>query len=319
LLKTALIELFGIEHPVIQGGMTYLGNAELVAAVSNAGGLGVLGTGNAPPEWVREQIALVQMLTDRPFGINILLTSPFVKEVVKVVIAARVPIVATGGGNPSPYIPELRVAGLKVMPVVSSVVLAKHLESLGVNALVAEGMESGGHIGELTTMALVPQVVDSVRIPVVAAGGIADGRGLVAALALGAQGVQIGTRFICAEECIAHPKFKQRLLRANSCATTVIGQFIGHSVRCLQNRMTQEFLAMEKGGASKEELEHFSQGKFYSGVIEGDTDNGLLMAGQDAGLIKEIKPAKEIIEQMVAEAEAIIARLGVYSIRGGYQ
>lgn len=308
MLKTAICQLFGIEYPIIQGGMTYLGNAELVAAVSNARGLGILGTGSAPPDWIREQIGLARMLTDRPFGVNIMLRSPFVAEVVRVIIEEEVPIVATGGGDPSIYIPELTQAGLKIMPVVCNVDMAKRLESLGVDAVVAEGMESGGHIGEITTMALVPQIVDHVRIPVVAAGGIADGRGLVAALALGAQAIQMGTRFICATECIAHPSFKERILKANDRATTIIGQSTGHPVRCLENELTQKFLAMERASASEEELEQFSKRKLYLGVIEGDVNHGLLMAGQVASMLREVKPAEEIIQQVIAEAEAIMAK-----------
>ena len=309
MLKTPLCNLLGIDHPIIQGGMAHLGTAELVSAVSNAGGLGIIGAGNAPPDWVKEQIYLTRLLTDKPFGLNIFLMSPFAEEIIELAIRERVPIVATGGGNPGTYIPRLKQAGVKVMPVVSSVALARRLERAGADALVAEGMESAGHIGETTTMALVPQVVNSVRIPVVAAGGIADGRGLVAALALGAQGIQMGTRFICAEECIAHPRFKQKILEVTDRATMVTGESLGHPVRCLKNKMTQQFLRMEKAGVSKEELEEFGKAKLYLGVIEGDVEKGSLMAGQIAGLIKEIKPAKEIIQGIVAEAEAIISRL----------
>jgi len=308
LLQTAICELLGIDYPVIQGGMTYLASPELVAAVCNAGGLGTLGTGNAPPDWIREQIDLTRMLTDRPFGVNVMLRSPFVKEVVEVVIEKKVPVVATGGGDPSRYIPELKSAGLKVMPVISSVASSKRLEGLGADAVVAEGMESGGHIGEVTTMTLVPRVVDSVSIPVVAAGGIADGRGLIAALALGAQAVQMGTRFICTEECIAHPRFKQRILEADSGAAVVIGQSTGHPIRCLENELTREFLSLEeKGKVSLEE--YFRARKLYSGVIEGNVEDGFLMAGQSVGSIREIKTAKEIIAEVMTEAETQIARL----------
>jgi len=316
-MRTAICDLFGIEHPVIQGGMAWLGTAELVSAVSNGGGLGIIGAGNAPSSWVREQIRAARERTDKPFGVNIMLMSPFVEEVIEVILEEGVPIVTTGGGNPGVYISRLKQAGIKVMPVVSSVALAKRLERSGADAIVAEGLESGGHIGETTTMALVPQVVDSVAVPVVAAGGIGDGRGLAAALSLGAQGVQLGTRFICAEECIAHAKFKERLLQARDRATVVTGYSMGHPVRCLENKMTRQFSAMEKAGASVEELERFGEGKLQLGVLEGDMEGGSLMAGQIAGLIKEVKPAAAIIREIVAEAEAIIARLSYSGVIHG--
>lgn len=308
--RTAVCELLGIEYPLIQGGMTYLANAELVAAVSNAGGLGILGTGNAPPDWVREQIDLTRMLTDKPFGVNVMLRSPFVDEVIQLIVRAKIPVVTTGGGDPGSYVSQLKSAGVKVMPVVSSAAAARRLEKLGADAVVAEGMESGGHVGEVATMALVPQVTDSVTIPVVAAGGIADGRGLAAALALGAQAIQMGTRFICADECIAHPRFKRRILEANSRDAVVIGQPAGHPVRCLENELTQEILASENG---KDLLEkYFRAGKLYSGVIEGQVDNGFLMAGQSVGLVRETRPAKEIVEEVMAEAERAIVQISHY-------
>src|SRR3990172_7782142 len=218
-MRTVLCDILGIEYPIIQGGMAWVGTAELVSAVSNAGGLGIIGAGNAPPDWVREQIALVRTWTDKPFGLNIMLMSPFASEVVQVALEERVPVVTTGAGNPGPMVPRFKELGIKVMPVVASVALAKRLERLGVDALVAEGMESGGHIGEVTTMALVPQVADAVSIPVVAAGGVGDGRGLAAALALGAQGVQVGTRFVCSDECIAHSNFKRKVVEAKDRST----------------------------------------------------------------------------------------------------
>jgi len=313
LLKPPICELLGIEYPIIQGGMVFLSTAELVAAVSDAGGLGVL-TSNHQPDWVREQIRLTRRLTDKPFGINVTLISPFVKEIMEIVLEERIPIVTTGGGDPSVYVPELKAAGLKVMPVVSSVAHATRLEKLGIDAVVAEGMESGAHIGELTTMALVPQVVDSVKIPVVAAGGIADGRGLVAALALGAQAVQMGTRFICAEECGAHPKFKQRLLDSDNRTTVVVRLSKGRPMRCLRNEKTEEFLAAERSGASKE---GYPFEEIYLGMVEGEVNGGLMMAGQSVGLIKETKTAKEIIDQIMAEAEAIIGSFGQYETHGG--
>ncbi len=307
MLRTVLCDLLGIEYPIIQGGMAWLGTAELVSAVSNAGGLGIIGSGDAPPDWVREQIRLTRKATDKPFGVNVMLMSPFVEEVIEVILEEQVSIVTTGGGNPGIYVPRLK--GAKVLPVVSSVALAKRLERLGVAAIIAEGMESGGHIGETTTMALVPQVVDAIKIPVVAAGGIADGRGLASALALGAQGVQMGTRFICTEECIAHPNFKHKIIEAGDRSTVVTGESLGHPARCLKNKLTKEFLALERSETPAQELEEFGQGRLRLGIIEGDTENGSLMAGQIAGLIKEIKPAKKVIEETVAEAEAIITRL----------
>ena len=306
MLRTAICDLFGIEHPVIQGGMAHLGTAELVSAVSNAGGLGIIGAGYSEPEWVRQQIRLTRQRTNKPFGVNIPLLSPFAKQVIKVILQEKVTVVTTGEGNPGIYIPRFKEAGIKVMPVVASVALAKRLERAGVDAVVAEGMESGGHIGQTTTMALVPQVVDGIQIPVVAAGGIGDGRGLAAALVLGAQGVQMGTRFVCSNECVAHPRFKDEIVKAHDRATVITGQTTGHPVRGLKNRMTRRFLAMEKAGASEEELDLFGQGRMYLGLIDGNIDEGTLMAGQIAGLIEEIKPVRVIIEEMVAEAEAII-------------
>lgn len=309
-MKTILCDLLDIEYPVIQGGMAWLGTWELSSAVSRAGGLGLIGAGNAPPEWVREQIRRVREQTQKPFGVNIMLMSPFLEEIVAIILDEKVPIVTTGGGNPGGYVHRFKEAGVKVIPVISSVALARRLERSGADALVAEGMESGGHIGDTTTMALVPQVVDSVNIPVIAAGGIGDGRGMAAALALGAQGIQMGTRFICSTECIAHPRFKETILKAHDRATVVTGESTGHPVRVIKNRLARQFMAMEKDGASREDLECFGEGKLYLGVIQGDVENGSLMSGQIAGLIRSIKPVRIIIEDIVAEAESILARLG---------
>lgn len=309
MLKTAICDLLNIKYPIIQGGMVHVATVELVSAVSNAGGLGIIGAGNAEPDWVREQIRLTKQRTSKPFGVNILLMSPFAKEVIEVVLQEKVSLVTTGAGNPGVYIPQFKEAGVKVMPVVASVALAIRLERAGVDAIVAEGMESGGEVGETTTMVLVPQVVDSVRIPVVAAGGIGDGRGLAAALALGAQGVQMGTRFVCSEECIAHSEYKEKILKARDRSTVVTGQTTGYSLRGLQNRLTRQFAELEKTGASKEELDLFGRGRVYQGLIEGKLEEGSLLSGQIAGLIKEIKPVKTIIEETVAEAEAILAQL----------
>jgi enoyl-[acyl-carrier protein] reductase II len=307
-----LCNLLDIKYPIIQGGMAWLGTTELVSAVSNAGGLGVIGSGDAPTDWLRDQIRATRDSTDRPFGVNILMMSPFVKENLQMIVDEGVKIVTFGGGNPGSYIPALKEAGVKAIPVVSSVALARRLERLGADAVIAEGMESGGHVGDTATMALVPQVVQSINLPVIAAGGIADGHGLVAALALGAQGVQMGTRFVCSEECIAHPSFKERILQAQDRATVVTGETTGHPVRCLENRLTREFSAMEKAGASIEELEAFGRGRLSSGIIQGNLDEGSLMAGQIAGLIKDIKPVKAIIEDIMAEAEKVIETLGKF-------
>ena len=309
MLKTAICDLFGIKYPIIQGGMAHVATAELVAAVSDAGGLGIIGAGAAEADWVREQIHLTRKQTDKPFGVNILLISPFAEQVIDVVLEEKVAVVTTGAGNPGPYIPRFKEAGIKVMPVVASVALGRRLERAGADAFVAEGMESGGEIGQITTMALVPQVIDKVTVPVVAAGGIADGRGLAAALVLGAQGVQMGTRFVCSEECVAHPDYKQAIVDASDRATAISGQSTGYPMRALENKLIHEFWEKEKTGISVEELMEFGMGKVRLGLIEGDLENGTLLAGQIAGMIKEVKSVKVIIEEMVAEAEAIIAQL----------
>ncbi|MDP2730026.1 MAG: nitronate monooxygenase [Dehalococcoidales bacterium] len=309
MLKTAITELFGIKYPIIQGGLAHLGTAELVSAVSNAGGLGIIGSGYYEPDWVRHQINLTREQTNKPFGVNIHLASPFVKSVIQVVFEERVTIVTTGGGNPEACLPEFKKAGIKVMPVVGSVALARRLEKAGADAVVAEGMESGGSIGDTATIVLVPQVVDSLQIPVVAAGGIADGRGLVAVLALGAQGIQMGTRFVCSTECIAHPKYKEKILKANDQATVVTGQMLGLPQRRLKNRLTYQLQELEELGLKKEELELFDRGRVSLGLVEGDTEDGALLAGQIAGLIKEIKPVRVIIEEIMAEAGSIITGL----------
>jgi len=309
MFKTVICDLFGIKYPIIQGGMAHVATTELASAVSNAGGLGIIGAGAADPGWVKEQIHLTRQQTDKPFGVNIWLISPFAEQVIDVVLEEKVAMVTTGAGNPGPYIPRFKEAGIKVMPVVASVALARRLERYGADAFVAEGMESAGEIGQITTMALVPQVVDSVKVPVVAAGGIADGRGLVAALALGAKGVQMGTRFVTSQECIAHPDYKQAILDASDRSTVISGQSTGYPVRALENKLIHEFWEREKSGISIEELMEFGVGKLRLGLIEGDLENGTLLAGQIAGMIREIKPVKAIIDDMMAEAEAIIAQL----------
>jgi len=292
--------------------MAHIATAELASAVSNAGGLGIIGAANFEPEWLKEQIRIMRNQTDKPFGVNVIMISPFIEQVVEVVLAEKIDIVTTGAGNPGVYMSRFNEAGIKVMPLVASVALARRLERSGAAAVVAEGTESGGHIGETTTMALVPQVVDSVNIPVIAAGGIADGRGLVASLALGAQAVQMGTRFVCSEECIAHHNYKEKIIKAGDRSTMVTGQALGHPIRSIMNRLAKQFVEMEKSGASIEEMEAFGRGRVQMGLINGDSDEGTLLAGQISGLINEIKPVKAIIDDIVSEAEAIIANLENY-------
>ena len=312
MLRTAICDLFGIEYPIIQGGMAHIGTAELVSAVSEAGGLGIIGAGYYPPDWLRQQIALTRERTGKPFGVSLPLTSPHADDVIGVIIEEQVQIVTTGVGDPDRFMPAFSALGVSVMPVVGAVSLARRLEAAGVRALVAEGAESGGHIGDTTTMPLVPQVVDAVSVPVVAAGGIADGRGLAAALALGAQGIQMGTRFVCSEECIAHADYKQKILEAHDRSTVVTGRSTGLPVRSLKNSLTVQYLALEEGGATPEVLNEFGQGRMHQGLVDGDVDEGSLLAGQISGMIHEIKPVRVIIEEIVAEAQEVISRLGLF-------
>ncbi len=306
MIHTRICEILGIEYPILQGGMAWVATAELAAAVSNAGGLGIIGAGNAPADVVEREIIKASELTTKPFGVNVMLLSPFVDQVMEVIIKHRVKVVTTGAGNPGKYIGGLKEAGAKIIPVVPSVALAKRMQSVGADALIAEGTEAGGHIGELTTMCLVPQVVDAVEIPVIAAGGIADGRGLAAALALGAEGVQMGTRFVCSVECTAHANYKEALLKAGDRDAVVSGRTTGHPVRCLKNKLTREFDRLERAGTPAEELEKLGAGKLREAVVEGKTKDGSVMSGQIAGLINEIKPVKEIIEGTTTEARDII-------------
>lgn len=310
MLKTALTELLGIRYPIVQGGMAWVATWELVTAVSEGGGLGILGAGNAPVDWVAEQIAQIKEHTSRPYGLNVPLFSPYIDAVIDLSIKERVPIVTTGAGNPTPYIKPLKDAGTVVMPVVASASLARRLERAGADAVIAEGEESGGHIGTVTTMALVPRVVDAVKIPVIAAGGCGDGRGLVAALALGAAGVQMGTRFICTDECIAHLNYKRAIVRASERSTMVTGLAIGHPVRCIRNPMARDFEELEKRGASDQEIIEFGTGRLRLAATEGDVEHGSLMAGQVSGLVHDILPAGQLLERIMAEAEATIETMG---------
>lgn len=307
-MKTRITQLFGIDAPIIQGGMAWVAQYPLAAAVSNAGGLGIIGAGGAPADWVKEQIRKAKEQTDKPFGVNIMLMNPEAEAIAKVVAEEHVAVVTTGAGNPEPYIPMWKEAGIKVVPVVASVALAKRLERIGADAVVAEGTESGGHIGELTTMVLVPQVVDAVSIPVIAAGGIADGRGVAAAFMLGAEAVQMGTHFVAAKESIVHQNYKDRILKAKDIDSKVTGRTTGHPVRTLRNRMTSQYLKLEAEGASLEELEMMTLGGLKKAVVDGDVDYGSVMAGQSAGLVKEELSCKELIDKLVREAEELLNR-----------
>lgn len=305
-MKTRVSELLHTEYPVIQGGMAWVAEYHLAAAVSNAGGLGLIGAASAPPEVVREQIREAKKLTDKPFGVNVMLLNPNAPEVAKIVIEEGVKVVTTGAGNPAKFMDAWKEAGVVVIPVVASVAMAKMMERAGADAVVAEGMESGGHIGAQTTMTLVPQVVDAVSIPVIAAGGIADGRGVAAAMMLGAEGVQMGTRFVTAKESIAHANYKERIIKAKDIDSEVTGMSTGHPIRVLRNQMTREYLKLEKEGASFEELEQLTLGSLRKAVMEGDVVHGSLMAGQSAGMVKKEQTCKEIIEEIMAEADRLL-------------
>lgn len=310
-MKTKLCDLLGIEYPIIQGGMAWVSTASLAAAVSDAGGLGIIGCGHSDAEWVRAQVRKVREITDKPFGVNVMLMSPHVDKVMEVIVEERVPVITTGAGNPAKYIPMLKEIGTKVIPVIPSVALAQRLEKSGVDAVIAEGTESGGHIGELTTMALVPQVVDAVNIPVIAAGGIADSRGIIAALALGAVGVQIGTRFMCAEECEIHDNVKQMIIKAKDRDTAVSGRSTGHPVRSLKNKLTKQYEEMERQCVPTEELEKLGIGRLRNAMIDGDCEFGTVMSGQIAGIVKEIQPARVIIGELMIGIKDVLNHLGV--------
>ncbi|HIY81248.1 DUF561 domain-containing protein [Hydrogenoanaerobacterium saccharovorans] len=291
-------DIIKTKYPIIQGGMANIATGEFAAAISNAGGLGLIAAGGMKPDQLRENIDRARELTDKPFGVNIMLMHPQVDELMEIVIEKKVPVVTTGAGNPGKYVPALKEAGIKVMPVVASVALAQRMERLGVDAVIAEGTESGGHVGEMTTMALVPQVVDGVSIPVVAAGGIASGRQMLAAYALGACGVQVGTCLLVSEECPVHQNYKQAVLDASDSDTIVTGRIGGTPVRVLKNRMAREYVRQERAGATKEELEVYTLGSLRKAVFDGNVKEGSLMAGQVAGQLHEIRPAAVILEEM---------------------
>ena len=309
-MQTDITKLLGVEYPIIQGGMAWVAEHNLAAAVSAAGGLGLIGGANAPADVIRNEIREARKLTDKPFGVNVMLMSPHAEEIAKVVVEEGIKVVTTGAGSPEKHMKMWKEAGIVVIPVVASVALARRMERCGADAVVAEGTESGGHIGEATTMTLVPQVVDAIDIPVIAAGGIADGRGLAAALMLGAKAVQIGTRFVVANESIVHENYKDRVISAKDIDSAVTGRSHGHPVRCLRNAMTREYTKLEAEGKSFEELEYLTLGTLRKAVMEGDTVNGTVMAGQIAGLINKKQSAKEIIDEIIAEAGNLLKNAG---------
>lgn len=304
-MKTKITELLGIEYPIIQGGMAWVAESHLAAAVSAAGGFGILGSATAPAEVVRGWIKEVKETTDKPFGVNIMLMSPYAEEVAHLAAEEKVAAVTTGAGNPGKFVKLWKDAGVKVMPVVASVAMAKLMERAGADAIIAEGCEAGGHIGEITTMALLPQVVDAVTVPVIGAGGVGDGRGVAAAFMLGAEGVQIGTRFVVADESIVHDNYKERIIGCKDIDSAVTGRSTGHPVRSIRNRLTKEYAQLEASGASVEEIEQFAAGALRKAVVEGDVVYGSVMAGQIAGLIKKRQSCKEIITELTAEAELL--------------
>ncbi|MCU6746272.1 enoyl-[acyl-carrier-protein] reductase FabK [Faecalicatena acetigenes] len=311
-MKTEVTKLLGIEYPIIQGGMAWVAEYHLAAAVSQAGGLGLIGAASAPASWVREQIRKVKKQTNKPFGVNIMLISPYADEVAQVIVEEGVQVVTTGAGSPEKYMKMWKEAGVKVIPVVASVAMAKRMERCGADAVVAEGTEAGGHIGENTTMVLVPQVADAVHIPVIAAGGIADGRGIAAAFMLGAKGVQMGTRFVVTKEAFVHENYKKCILKARDIDSRVTGRTTGHPVRALRNQMTKVYLEKEKEGASFEELELLTLGGLKKAVVEGDVTAGSVMAGQIAGMIKEEVSCQELLQKLVKETDTLIGGKGFY-------
>ena len=312
MVKSAICELLGIRYPVFQGGMAWIADGVLAAAVSNGGGLGIIEAGSAPGSYVREQIRIAREKTQCPIGVNIMLMSPFADEVAQVVVEEKVEVVTTGAGNPSKYMKAWKEANIKVIPVVASVAMAKLMTRLGASALIAEGGESGGHVGELTTMVLVPQVCDATNLPVLAAGGIADGRGMAAAFMLGACGVQMGTRFLSAYECSIHPNYKERILKAGDLCTMVTGKRLGHPVRSLRTPFARNYAKAEYGGMPDEELEALGTGKLRMAVQEGDAENGCFLSGQIAAMVNREQPAADIVREVVEEAEVVLRRANTW-------
>lgn len=307
-MKTAVCDILGTKYPVIQGGMAWVAEHSLASAVSNAGGLGIIAAGSADYDTVKKEILAAKKLTDKPFGVNIMLISPNADDIARLVVEEKVEVVTTGAGSPEKYMAAWKEAGIKVIPVVASVAFAKRMERCGADALIAEGCEAGGHIGELTTMALVPQIVDAVSIPVIGAGGVGDGRGFAAMFMLGAKGVQVGTRFLVANECVIHPNYKQKVISSKDIDSAVTGRSTGHPVRSIRNQMTRQYLELEKNGATFEELELLTLGSLRKSVKEGDVINGSLMAGQIAGLVSKEQSASEIMEELISQADNLLQR-----------
>lgn len=308
MIKSEICEMLGIKYPVFQGGMAWIADGKLAAAVSNGGGLGIIAAGNAPGEYVREQIKIARSATTKPIGVNIMLLSPYADDIADIVIEEKVEVVTTGAGNPSKYIKAWNQAGIKVIPVVASVAMAKLMTRLGASALIAEGGESGGHVGELTTMVLVPQICDATELPVIAAGGIADGRGVAAAFMLGACAVQMGTRFLSAEECTIHPTYKEKILKATDLCTMVTGKRLGHPVRSLRTQFARDYSKAEYGGMPDDELEALATGALRLAVKDGDNQKGCFLSGQIAAMVKKEQPAAEIIKEVMDGAEPILLR-----------
>lgn len=311
-MKIRITELLQIEYPIIQGGMAWVAEHNLAAAVSQAGGLGIIGAANAPAEWVRGEIRKARELTDKPIGVNVMLLSPYADEVAQVLVEEKIPVITTGAGNPGKYMEMWKSNGSKVIPVVASVALARMMEKGGADAVIAEGTESGGHIGASTTMTLVPQVVDAVNVPVIAAGGIGDGRGMAAAFMLGAEAVQMGTRFVVAKESICHQNYKDRIIKAKDIDSAVTGRTHGHPVRQLRNQMTKEYLKKEQEGVPFDELELLTVGALRNAVVDGDVKNGTVMAGQIAGMVKKEQTCKEMIEEIMTETKGLLQKAGTW-------
>lgn len=308
-MKTRITELLGCEYPIIQGGMAWIAESKLASAVSNAGGVGLIAGGSAPIDYLREQIRACKSMTDKPFGVNIMLMAPNADDLAQLVIDEKVPVVTTGAGNPGKFISAWKEAGIKVIPVVPSVALAKRMERAGADAVVAEGTESGGHIGEITTMCLVPQVVDAVEIPVIAAGGIADGRGIAASFMLGAEGVQIGTRFLAAEECQIHPTYKELVVKAKDTDSVVTGRYTGHPCRNVKTKFSKMLANGERDGSlTPEQFEEVTLGSLRKAVQDGNLDEGSFLCGAIAGMINDIKPCSEIVKEMFEQAEKLLNR-----------
>ena len=308
MIKSELCELLGIQYPVFQGGMAWIADGKLAAAVSDGGGLGIIAAGNAPGEYVREQIKIARSLTDKPIGVNIMLLSPFAEDVAQIVTEEKVEVVTTGAGNPSKYMKAWKEAGIKVIPVIASVAMAKLMTRVGASALIAEGGESGGHVGELTTMVLVPQICDATDLPVIAAGGIADGRGVAASFMLGACGVQMGTRFLSAKECTIHPNYKEKIIKATDLCTMVTGKRLGHPVRSLRTQFARNYSKAEYGGMPDDELEALATGALRIAVQEGDAEKGCFLSGQCAAMVKKEQPAAEIIKEVIESAEQVLLK-----------